>query len=60
MMGLPKEISELIERFDRNLETYKGGQYNETQLRQEFLNPFLGALGWDMTNKRAMPKPTGM
>ena len=50
-MGLPNEIADLIERFDRNLETYKGGQYNEAQLRQDFLNPFLGALGWDMTNK---------
>jgi len=50
-MGLPKEIAELIERFDRNLETYKSGQYNEAQLRQDFLNPFFGALGWDMTNK---------
>ncbi len=50
-MGLPKDIADLIERFDRNLEAYKGGQYNEAQLRQDFLNPFLGALGWDMTNK---------
>ncbi len=50
-MGLPKEIADLIERFDRNLDNYKGGQYNEAQLRQDFLNPFLGALGWDMTNK---------
>jgi type I restriction-modification system DNA methylase subunit len=51
LMGLPKEIVDLIERFDRNLETYKSGQYNEAQLRQDFLNPFFGALGWDMTNK---------
>lgn len=50
-MGLPKEIADLIERFDRNLETYKSGQYNEAQLRQDFLNPFFGALGWDMANK---------
>ena len=50
-MGLPKEIAELIERFDRNLDNYKSGQYNEAQLRQDFLNPLLGALGWDMTNK---------
>ena len=28
-MGLPNEIAELIERFDRNLDNYKGGQYNE-------------------------------
>jgi hypothetical protein len=51
LMGLPKEIADLIERFDRNLETYKSGQYNEAQLRQDFLNPFFGALGWDMANK---------
>lgn len=50
-MSLPKDIENLIERFDRNLETYRGGQYNEAQLRQDFLNPLLGALGWDMTNK---------
>ena len=50
-MSLPTDIENLIERFDRNLETYKSGQYNEAQLRQDFLNPFLGALGWDMTNK---------
>lgn len=50
-MGLPNDIADLIERFDRNLENYKSGQYNEAQLRQDFLNPFLGALGWDMTNK---------
>jgi type I restriction-modification system DNA methylase subunit len=51
MMGLPKEIIDLIERFDRNLESYKSGQYNEAQLRQDFLNPFFCALGWDMSNK---------
>ena len=52
LMGLPKEIAELIERFDRNREAYKSGQYNEMQLRQEFLDPFFGALGWDMNNQQ--------
>ncbi len=50
-MGLPKEIVDLIERFDRNRETYLSGQYNEALLRQDFLNPFFEALGWDMANK---------
>jgi len=50
-MGLPKEIAELIERFERNREAYKSGQYNEMQLRQEFLDPFFAALGWDMNNQ---------
>ncbi len=51
-MGLPKEISDLIERFDRNRESYLSGQYNETQLRREFLDPFFSALGWDVDNRQ--------
>ncbi len=37
--SLPKQVSELIERFERNETSYTSGQYNETQLRQEFINP---------------------
>ena len=53
-MGLPKEITELIERFDRNRESYLTGQYNETQLRREFLDPFFSALGWDVENQAGL------
>ena len=48
----PPEVLTLVERFDRNRDAYKSGQYNETQLRQEFLDPFFEALGWDMNNKQ--------
>jgi hypothetical protein len=51
-MGLPNEITDLIERFDRNRESYLSGQYNETQVRREFLDPFFTALGWDVVNKQ--------
>lgn len=51
-MGLPREIADLIERFDRNREAYLSGQYNETQLRREFLDPFFTVLGWDVENKQ--------
>ncbi|MBI4685363.1 MAG: Eco57I restriction-modification methylase domain-containing protein [Nitrospirae bacterium] len=51
-MNVSKEILELIERFDRNRESYRSGQYNETQLRREFLDPFFEALGWDVNNKQ--------
>lgn len=51
-MTLPREIVELIERFDRNREAYRSGQYNETQLRREFLDPFFAALGWDVNNEK--------
>ncbi len=51
-MSAPKEILDLVERFNRNREEYQSGKYNETQLRQEFLNPFFKALGWDVTNEK--------
>ena len=51
-MTIPARISELVERFDRNLEAYKQGRYNETQVRLEFINPFFEELGWDIANKQ--------
>jgi len=49
-MSAPKEILELAERFEQQLESYMSGQYNETQLRREFLDPFFKAMGWDVDN----------
>ena len=48
----PPQVLELIQRFDRNREAYRSPQYNETQLRREFLDPFFKALGWDMDNEQ--------
>ncbi len=52
MSETPKETVALIDRFGRNLEAYRCGQYNETQLRREFLDPFFKALGWDVDNEK--------
>lgn len=51
-MPAPREILDLVERFDRNRDAYKSGDYNETQLRREFLDTFFTALGWDVENKQ--------
>ncbi len=51
-MNVPTKVLELVERFDRNLEPYKQGKYNETQVRLEFINPFFEELGWDVANKQ--------
>jgi hypothetical protein len=48
----PPQVLELIQRFDRNHEAYRSPHYNETQLRREFLDPFLKALGWDIDNEQ--------
>lgn len=50
-MPVPEVIVKLIERFDRNLHAYHSGKYNETQLRNEFIDPFFKALGWDVDNE---------
>jgi predicted type IV restriction endonuclease len=36
----------------RNREEYVSGGYNEAQPRQDFLNPFFEALGWDIQNRQ--------
>ena len=49
-MAAPREVRTLIQRFQGNRAAYVSGPYNETQLRREFLDPLLIALGWDVAN----------
>lgn len=49
-MEVPAEIIELVDKFERNLNAYKNPNYKEEQLKQEFINPFFKALGWDVDN----------
>ena len=49
-MAIPDKIIELVDVFDRNIEDYKSGQYKETQVRHEFIDPFFQSLGWDVNN----------
>ena len=51
-LAAPKEIVDLVEKFERNLLEYKSSTYNEAQTRQEFINPFFKALCWDMDNEQ--------
>ena len=49
-MPAPQIIIDLVERFGQQIDSYKSGSYNETQVRREFLDPFFKALGWDVDN----------
>ena len=40
-------IEALVARFSDHLSEYTSGQYNETQLRRDFLDPLFEALGWE-------------
>jgi len=46
-----EKIKELIKNFSANEKYYLDPDYNETLLRNDFLNPFFEALGWDIHNK---------
>jgi len=35
-LAAPREFVELVERFERNVDAYMIGSYNETKLRREF------------------------
>ena len=50
-MPAPPRLIELVARFREQLEDYKRGQYNETQLRRDFLDPLFTLLGWDVDNR---------
>lgn len=45
-------IQNLVRRFEQNRDACTSGNYNEIQLRREFLDPFFSALGWDVEKKR--------
>ena len=60
-MLVPHEVERLIERFARNRRRPPGGpsrqakpplrgQYNEAMVRNEYIDPFFIALGWDVHN----------
>jgi len=52
LIEAPEIIKELVDRFDRNIESYKKSSYKEEQIKQEFINPFFKALGWDVDNTK--------
>ncbi|MDZ4171984.1 MAG: Eco57I restriction-modification methylase domain-containing protein [Methanobacteriaceae archaeon] len=52
MPEAPDVIIKLVENFERNFEAYKKSSYKEEQIKQEFINPFFQALGWDVNNKQ--------
>jgi hypothetical protein len=45
-------IQNLIERFAEHRKEYHLPEYNEQKARQDFINPFFKALGWDIDNEK--------
>lgn len=49
------EIVDLVNRFNAERERFISSNYNEAQLRTDFLDPLFKLLGWDITNEQGRP-----
>jgi len=49
-----KELIRLVGAFERGLGELQSSGYVEAQLRDDFLNPFWRALGWDLENSAGL------
>ncbi len=45
-------IEKLVNRFKEHQKDYHLSDYNEQKTRQDFINPFWKALGWDIDNDK--------
>lgn len=50
MQEVPEKVRELIRKFEDHKDVYRSPAYNEENLKNDFLNPFFEALGWDVSN----------
>ena len=48
-------INELVDKYKSRRKDYLASSYNETQLRNDFLNPLFELLDWDIENKAGKP-----
>lgn len=47
---IKNKIHTLVEKYEANKEYYRTSNFNETRVRNEFLDPLFEALGWDIRN----------
>ncbi len=50
ILEIKKTIQALVEKYKSNRDFYRTSNFNETQVRNEFLDPLFEALGWDIRN----------
>ncbi len=56
-MPCPDIVRDAVARYASQRNAYRSKGYNETQLRRDFLDPFLEGLGWDVANRHRIPEP---
>lgn len=49
-------LIELVRTYAEHFAQYSQTDYNETEVRNDFVNPFFEILGWDVLNKKKLPQ----
>ena len=49
-----EKLQNLIIKFEKDKNHYLSKDYLEAQVRQDFINPFFEALGWDIENRKGL------
>ena len=49
-------LIELVRAYAEHFAQYSRTDYNETEVRNDFINPFFEILGWDVLNKKKLPQ----
>lgn len=45
------QLKELVSAFEKGIKTFRDSKYNETQLRNDFVDSLLMSFGWDVDNE---------
>ena len=55
LQSFRQNVQTLVEKFERDKQHHLSKDYNEAQVRIDFLNPLFEALGWDFQNNDHKP-----
>lgn len=50
------KLTKLVRAYQEHYAQYNDASYNETEVRNDFINPFFEILGWDVLNKKNYPQ----
>lgn len=50
------DLQELVESYENRRNEYRQEDYNETEVRSDFIDPFFRLLGWDVDNTDSRPR----
>jgi len=54
-----QEIEKLVAKFKQDENRFKSVNYNETEVRREFIDPFFTILGWDVADSKEIKHEDG-